>query len=55
MGVPVKLTIDGHTVFICCEGCQEDALANPQTTVRKARLLRESNGKTDTPPANSQP
>ena len=25
MAVPIKLEIDGKTVFICCAGCEEDA------------------------------
>ncbi len=34
MGAPVKLNVKGRTVFICCEGCQKKALANPEATLK---------------------
>jgi hypothetical protein len=34
MGAPIKLTVNGKTVFICCEGCQKKALANPEATLK---------------------
>jgi hypothetical protein len=37
MGPPIKLMLDGQPVFICCEGCREEALANPQATLVKLR------------------
>jgi Cu(I)/Ag(I) efflux system membrane fusion protein len=43
MGVPVKLTLAGETVFVCCEGCQEEALADPKGTLEKAKQLRRQN------------
>jgi Cu(I)/Ag(I) efflux system membrane fusion protein len=42
MGVPVKLTIQGETVFLCCASCQDKALARPQDTVNKVRQLRQT-------------
>src|SRR5579863_10121200 len=42
MGTPIKLTIGGRPVFICCEGCQKRALADPQATL-KALERRKSN------------
>ncbi len=39
MGVPIKLMVDGHTVFVCCEGCREQALAHPDKTLQKVRQL----------------
>jgi hypothetical protein len=39
MGVPVKLTIDGQTVFLCCSSCRETALKNPEQTRTKAKTL----------------
>ena len=41
MGQPEKLVIDGQTVFICCEGCKEEALADPQKTLATLRSLQE--------------
>ena len=37
MGVPYKLTIEGRTVFLCCEHCKDAALENPQATLAAAR------------------
>jgi hypothetical protein len=28
MGPPIKVTVDGRSLFVCCEGCQEDAKKN---------------------------
>jgi hypothetical protein len=33
MGVPYKLTIEGRTVFLCCENCKPAALEDPQGTL----------------------
>jgi hypothetical protein len=32
-GVPYKLTVNGRTVFLCCEHCKDAALKDPQTTL----------------------
>lgn len=40
MGVPVKLTVQGETVFVCCEGCQEAAMDDPAGTLEKVKHLR---------------
>lgn len=29
MGEPIKVDVNGKPVFICCEGCREELLANP--------------------------
>ena len=42
MGPPVKLMIDGQSVFLCCEGCQTRALKAPQETAAKAKSLAGS-------------
>jgi hypothetical protein len=44
MGAPVKLTIKGQTVFLCCDGCREKALANPQQTLRKLARRQAARG-----------
>jgi hypothetical protein len=33
MGVPYKLTIEGRTVFLCCEHCADAALKDPAATL----------------------
>jgi hypothetical protein len=40
MGPPVKLTVNGQPVFICCEGCQKKALADPDKTLAKLEELK---------------
>jgi fructose-specific component phosphotransferase system IIB-like protein len=40
MGAPVKVVISGKPVFLCCEGCREKALADPEGTLAKADKLR---------------
>jgi YHS domain-containing protein len=29
MGTPIKVTVEGRDVFLCCEGCKDDLLADP--------------------------
>jgi Cu(I)/Ag(I) efflux system membrane fusion protein len=40
MGVPVKLNLQGETVFVCCEGCQGGAMDDPAGTLEKVKHLR---------------
>jgi Cu(I)/Ag(I) efflux system membrane fusion protein len=35
MGKPYKVSLNGHTVFLCCEGCEEDAKAKPAEALAK--------------------
>mgnify|MGYP002622872590 CR=1 FL=1 len=35
MGVPLKLEIDGHAVFICCQGCEDRLRAEPAMYLAK--------------------
>ena len=41
MGPPIKLTIKGETVFICCKGCKKTAEKNPDETLAKLKELKE--------------
>ncbi|HEV3439062.1 MAG TPA: hypothetical protein VG122_16970 [Gemmata sp.] len=34
MGVPPKLSLNGETVFLCCNGCAKDAKADPDKTLK---------------------
>ncbi len=45
MGPPVKLDIDGKPVFLCCEGCRDDALADPEATLKKVESLKTASTK----------
>jgi hypothetical protein len=40
MGPPVKVVIDGQPVFLCCNGCKQKALANPEQTLAKVAELK---------------
>lgn len=40
MGVPFKVKINDHTVFLCCKGCRTKALANPEKTLAKVNELK---------------
>jgi Cu(I)/Ag(I) efflux system membrane fusion protein len=40
MGKPIKLSVKGETVFVCCKGCPDDALADPDKTLAKVREFR---------------
>jgi len=35
MGVPVKITLRGRTVFLCCQGCIDEARQDPEGTLKK--------------------
>jgi YHS domain-containing protein len=35
MGVPVKVTVKGQDVFLCCEGCKEAIEKDPDTYLAK--------------------
>ena len=35
MGVPIKITLRGQPVFLCCQGCVGKAKRNPDETLRK--------------------
>jgi membrane fusion protein, copper/silver efflux system len=54
MGVPVKLTIEGQTVFLCCAGCREAGLSNPQETLRKVGELKAGNKPGSRTPAENR-
>jgi hypothetical protein len=41
MGVPRKVTVQGETVFLCCDSCDARALADPAKTLEKLKAVRE--------------
>jgi hypothetical protein len=45
MGTPVKIEIKGKPVFLCCKACEEDALADPDATLKKAEKLKADSKK----------
>ena len=42
MGAPVKVMVEGKPVFVCCEGCLEEAVKGGEDTMVKAKALTES-------------
>jgi Cu(I)/Ag(I) efflux system membrane fusion protein len=40
MGKPFKVLLKGQPVFLCCKGCQQKALADPDKTLQRVRDLR---------------
>lgn len=41
MGMPGKLIIGGQPVFVCCDGCDDDARADPAKTLAKIEGYRK--------------
>jgi len=41
MGVPIKLTIKGEPVFICCAGCKKAVEKDPDATLKKVADLKK--------------
>lgn len=46
MGAPIKLTLDGKPVYLCCDGCSAKAKSNPSATLAKVEELKKA-GKND--------
>jgi membrane fusion protein, copper/silver efflux system len=42
MGPPEKVVIKGQVVFLCCGGCKEEALKNPDKTLEKVAKLKNT-------------
>jgi hypothetical protein len=42
MGAPIKLELNGKPVYLCCEGCEAKAKANPVATLAKVEQLKKA-------------
>ncbi len=40
MGAPLKLDIKGQPVLVCCKGCKQKALKNPDETLEKVAAMK---------------
>lgn len=40
MGTPIRVEINGQKVFLCCEGCKDEALAHKDRTLAKVKELK---------------
>jgi uncharacterized protein (TIGR03000 family) len=49
MGVPVKVVLKGHPVFLCCEACVEKAQSNPDETLQGLAKLKTKTPATPRP------
>jgi uncharacterized protein (TIGR03000 family) len=49
MGVPVKVTVKGQPVFLCCKGCVDRAQTNPDQTLEKVKKLKAKNAGSSPP------
>lgn len=45
MGTPVKLTLDGKPVFLCCKGCEDGAREDAKATLAKVEKIKKDNAK----------
>jgi uncharacterized protein (TIGR03000 family) len=43
MGPPIKMTLKGQPVFLCCEDCAEKARKDPDKTLAKLKELKAKN------------
>ena len=44
MGVPVKVTLEGKPVFLCCQACKDRAEKDAKKTLSKAQELQAMSG-----------
>lgn len=42
MGMPHKILVEGQPVFLCCAGCEDEALKDPQATLAKVEKLKQA-------------
>jgi multidrug efflux pump subunit AcrA (membrane-fusion protein) len=45
MGTPVKVMVKGRPVFVCCKGCDEEAVENADEVLRKVDDRKKAGGK----------
>ncbi|MSR30674.1 MAG: efflux RND transporter periplasmic adaptor subunit [Gemmataceae bacterium] len=53
MGVPIKLMLESQPVFVCCDGCQDDAKANQAKSLQRVKELKAKSK--EKPKGGSQP
>jgi hypothetical protein len=45
MGAPIKIEVKGQPVFLCCSGCKERALRDPDKTLARLKELQQKAAK----------
>jgi Cu(I)/Ag(I) efflux system membrane fusion protein len=54
MGVPIKVTVEGEELFVCCENCVKQAQEQGAETLRRVKELRKAKPGTS-PPSRKPP
>ena len=49
MGVPVKVTVKGQPVYLCCEGCEAKAKADPDRALEKVKKSKAKQAGSSSP------
>lgn len=47
MGAPAKILVRGQPVFLCCEGCEKQARADEEKTLRQVADLKAAHAKSN--------
>jgi hypothetical protein len=47
MGTPIKVSVAGHEVFVCCEGCEAPLKQDPATHLAKIGLKPAADAATE--------
>ncbi len=55
MGVPVAVEIKGRKVFLCCKGCKDEALENPDQTLARVEQLEKGVHRPEAPARGDKP
>ncbi|MBX9654792.1 efflux RND transporter periplasmic adaptor subunit [bacterium] len=42
MGPPIKIEVNGQTMFLCCDNCRKTALKDPAKTIERWKVLTKS-------------
>lgn len=45
MGTPIKLTLEGKPVFLCCQGCEDAAREDTKSTLANVEEIKKQNAK----------
>ncbi|HMP78586.1 MAG TPA: hypothetical protein PKD54_03985 [Pirellulaceae bacterium] len=54
MGTPIKVDVKGQPVYLCCEGCRNRLLADPERYLQRLRELIEQYASKPQPPIAPQ-
>lgn len=49
MGVPVKIMLNGQSVFLCCKACEDTARKNPEQTLERIQRIKAKKASSSSP------